>query len=151
MTKTLIIFTLLIFSHYGYGQQPLPKSTVQKMLIDFYVQYNTAWSTIKDNAVLIKRLDYLRRSFCTPSLYQKLRKDFETDGLDHDALINDEYTNVINLHTIKVNKVAGGDNRYVVSYMDSTLSPSYKPVYKKVIIYIEVALVNGQYKIAKVR
>ena len=97
--------------------------------------------------MLIKKLDSLRKKNCTVQLYNKLKKEFKIDGFDHDILINDEYTDVQHVKTINVRKDPVKQDDYVVSYIDSTLSPSYQPVEKKVILYVTVAKEDNNTKL----
>jgi hypothetical protein len=149
--KWLPIVLLILYSSCSYGQNDTSSDKATQMLREFYTSYNVAWSTTKDNDILIKKIDSLRRKYCTVALFNKLTKEFKTDGLDHDLLINDEYTDVQNIKTLNITKHPAKQDSYIVSYIDATLSPSYKPVKRKIILYVTVIKENGQYKISTVR
>ena len=124
------------------------------MLKAFYIVYNTAWSTsnLKTEQgahAFIKKLDSLQTEYCTIKLRKGLNKLFKKEGLDHDLLTNDEFTDIAHLKTLKIVKDESKTNAYTVSYVDhATLSPAYKPIDNTVIIHVTVAKENGRYKIA---
>jgi hypothetical protein len=122
------------------------KQAVQ-MLKEFYTAYNTVCSTTKGR-VQNRKLDSLQRKYCTKAAQKEL-KDFSTgEAADHDPLINDEYTDVAHLKTLKIVKDLSKTNAYIVSYVDHTLSGAYKPIDKTVVIHVTVEKENGVFKIA---
>ena len=146
--KNLLMFSLLLFL---LSNQEFSDEKAVHMLKIFYTAYNISWSSTKSNYALIKQIDSLRKKYCVIGLYNNLRKQFKIDGLDHDILINDEYTDSRHIKTITVLKDSPKINSYIVSYIDSTFSPAYKPINKKVILHVMVALEEGQYKIVSVK
>ena len=116
-----------------------------RMLKEFYTGYNTIWSTANGNT-LIKKLDSLQSRYCTVSYRKELKKEFKKVGLDHDELINDDYTDVAHLYTLKINKNAKKAGDYVVSYTVFSKDVSNKPTQIKIVINVTVAKENGDTK-----
>jgi hypothetical protein len=153
MKKTFIVFLFITSAIISKAQNSTSDQQVIQMLKEFYIAYNTAWatgklSTTKDAAILVKKLDSLQTKYCTIKLRKELKELYKKERLDHDLLTNDEYTNVEHLKTLKITKDETKANAYIVSYVDHTMSPAYKPIDKTVIIHITVAKESGIYKIA---
>ena len=121
------------------------------MLKEFYIAYNTAWSTTHNGFVLIRKLDSLKVKYCTLSLRKELKSEFKRVGLDHDELINDQETNVDHLNSLKVTKVPSKKDAYIVTYLAPILDGNNKPAEKKVLISVTVAIEGGTLKISSVR
>jgi hypothetical protein len=140
-----ILLSQFILKNQGHSQD----NQAKEMLKKFYTEYNIAWSTNK-GYVLIKKLDSLQSQYCTLTLRKELKKEFKRIGLDHDELINDDYTDEAHLNTLKIIKVPNKANGYVVSYTVFAKDVSNKPVQEKIVIHVNVAKVNGSFKIASV-
>ncbi|GAA4324337.1 hypothetical protein GCM10023149_25870 [Mucilaginibacter gynuensis] len=151
MKKALLLFFFLLNINLSFGQINSQEDPAAKMLKEFYTAYNVTWSTTKNDNVLIQDIDSLRKKYCTIELYNKLKKDFSIYGLDRDLLIKDEYTNVQYIKTLKVTKSTANNAIYIVSYIDSTLSPSYKPIKKNVVLNVMVVKEGLKYRIASVK
>jgi hypothetical protein len=120
------------------------------MLKEFYTAYNTAWATTNGN-ILIKKLDSLKSRYCTVVYQKELKKEFKEVGLDHDELINDDYTDVAHLNTLKVIKDTQKSSNYIVSYVVFSKDVSNNPTQIKIVIHVTVAKEGGAYKIASVK
>jgi hypothetical protein len=145
--KNIFLFLLFISGAITTKAQNASDKQAMQMLKEFYVAYNTVWSTDKYPR-LQKKLDSLQRKYCTIWLRKQLKELSKGEGADHDLLINDEFTDVPHLKTLKIIKDVSKPNAYIVSYVDHTMSPAYKPIDKTVIIHVTVAKENGSYKIA---
>jgi hypothetical protein len=108
------------------------KQAIQKIK-EFYIAYNTAWSANVAPKVLNRKLDSLKIKYCAITLMI----DLKGDG-DHDALINDQYTDVQHLKTLIVTKDPAKINSYIVSYIAPTTSPTNKLIEEKVVIHLTV-------------
>jgi hypothetical protein len=150
MKKLLFIFLFTASAIISKAQNNAGDKQAVQMLKEFYIAYNTAWSTtpVKDYRLLSKKLDSLQRKYCTIWLRKQLKELAKGEGADHDLLTNDEYTNVEHLKTLKIIKDPSKANAYTVSYIDHTMSPAYKPIDKTVIIHVTVAKESGSFKIA---
>ena len=143
------IILVLLFAQYYFisNAQVVPNDKrAIEMLKKFYTAYNTVYSTDK-YPLLQKRLDSLQKQYCTIWLRKQLKELAKGEGLDHDLLVNDECTDVAHLKTLKVVQDAK-PNTYIVSYVDHTFSPAYKPIDKTVFIHVTVEKENELYKIA---
>jgi len=153
MKKIFLVFLFVTSALVSEAQNSPSDEQAMQMLKAFYIAYNTAWATTKlktdqDAHTFIKKLDSLQTKYCTTKLKKELKELFKKEGLDHDLLINDEYTDVTHLKTLKIVKDPSKANMYTVSYIDHTLSPAYKPIDKTVTVNVTVAKENGTYKIA---
>lgn len=132
-----------------HAQNDIADNQAIQMLKEFYTSYNIAWSIHAAPDVLVKRLDSLQKKYCTIKLRNELKEEFKQDGLDHDLLINDEYTDIEHLKTLTITKDKTKVNAYVVSYVVHT-TRAYKPVDQKVIIHLTIAKEGDGFKIASV-
>ena len=151
IAKLFLSSFLILLYTCAFGQNENQDDQAIKMLKKFYTNYNLAWATIKDNHQLIKCLDSLRNTYCTNIFYQELKREFKIDGLDHDVIIKDEYTNETQINTISIKKDISKTGIYIVTYLDSTISPSYKPITNNVTLYVRLVKINGQFKISQVK
>ena len=126
--------TIIISSNiFAQSQQEVdPKQAIQ-MIKDFYIAYNTAWSANVTPKVLDQKLDELKMKYCAITLMIDLKGD-----IDHDVLIDDQYTDPQHLKTLTVVKNKTKANAYIVSYIAPTTSPYNKPTEEKVVIYLTV-------------
>jgi hypothetical protein len=147
MKKLFLILLFVSTTFISHAQIVTDNKAAVEMLKKFYIAYNTEWSTDKFPR-LQKRLDSLQNKYCTIWLKKQLKEMTRGEGSDHDLLINDEYTDVPHLKTLKVVNDLGKPNTYIVSYVDHTMSPAYKPIDKTVVIHVTVVKENGEYKIA---
>lgn len=125
-----IIHTSNIFAQAR--QEVEPKQAIQ-LIKEFYIAYNTAWSSNVSPKILDQKLDSLQWKYCAITLIVDLK-----GSVDHDILINDQYTDVQHLKTLSVSKDAHKLNTYTVSYLAPTTNPSDKPIEEKVIIHLTV-------------
>lgn len=147
MKKLFLILFFLSRAFITNAQNLTTDKVAVQMLKEFYTAYNTVWSTAKYPR-LQKKLDSLQRQYCTLWLRKQLKELAKGEGADHDLLTNDEYTDVAHLKTLKIVKDTTKPNYYIVSYVDHTMSPAYKPIDKTVVIHVRVAKENGSWKIA---
>jgi len=142
----ILLFVICVFSLKAQNNTSDPQ--VVQMLKEFYTAYNTAWASHLPATPLIKKLDSLQTKYCTIAARKELKKLLKASGLDHDALTNDEGTDVEHLKkTLKITKDPIKTNDYIVSYIDHTMTPAYKPIDKTVIIHVTVVKENGSFKI----
>ena len=120
------------------------------MLKEFYTTYNAAWAT-NNGSILIKKLDSLQSRYCTLPLRKELKKEFKRVGLDHDELINDDFTDVAHLNTLKVAVDPKKPNCYIVSYIVFAKDVSNNPTQEKIVIHVTVLKEKGSLKIASVK
>jgi hypothetical protein len=120
------------------------------MLKEFYIAYNTAWSSSKGYP-LIKKLDSLQSKYCTISYRRELKKEFKEVGLDHDELVNDAATDIEHLNTLNIIKDRSKVNEYIVSYIVVGKDASNKPLQERIVIHVMVTKEAGAYKIAAIK
>jgi len=75
----------------------------------------------------------LKLKYCAITLIVDLKGD-----IDHDVLINDQYTDIQHLKTLTVTKDKTKINSYIVSYIAPTTNPLNKPIEEKVVIHLTV-------------
>jgi hypothetical protein len=102
-----------------------PKQAIQ-LIKEFYIAYNTAWSSDSTPQELNEKLRDLKLKYCSIALMIDL-----SDDIDHDLLINDQYTDVAHLKTLTVHKDSGKKNSYTVSYIAPTTDPTNKAIEEK--------------------
>jgi hypothetical protein len=108
---TLFAFCFLLISSHCFGQAQ-NNPTIQ-MLKHFYRSYMTEISD--DNGRMMeKRLDSIRKEYCTPIFIKRLADD----SLDYDPLINAQDADKRWLKTLVIKKDTTKPNRYRVSYSD---------------------------------
>jgi hypothetical protein len=145
-----LLFIILFLPLIAQAQvNPSDKQAIE-MLKEFYTKYNTAWANT-NGKVLIKKLDSLQSEYCTSALRKELKKEFKRVGLDHDELINDDYTDVAHLNTLKITTDLHKANVYIVSYTVFTKDASNNPTQEKIVIHVSVVKENGSFKIASVK
>ncbi|HEY4327012.1 MAG TPA: hypothetical protein VGN20_23700 [Mucilaginibacter sp.] len=120
-------------NNFAQAQKEVDSKQAIQVIKQFYIAYNTAWSDNITPEILDQKLDALKMKYCAIALIVDLKGD-----IDHDVLINDQYTDVQHLKTLTVSKDPVKANSYVVSYIASTTSPSNKPIEEKVIIHLTV-------------
>jgi hypothetical protein len=108
------------------------KQAIQ-MIREFYIAYNTVWSARLSPQILNQKLDSLKMKYCAITLMVELKGD-----IDHDVLINDQYTDIQHLKTLTVSKDESKTNSYSVSYTAPTTNPLNKPIEEKVVIHLTV-------------
>jgi hypothetical protein len=130
----LIICAIIISSNLlAQAQTVIDSKQAIQMIKEFYIAYNTAWSANILPKVLDQKLDSLKMKYCAITLIIDLKGD-----IDHDVLINDQYTDVQHLKTLIVSKDPAKVNSYIVSYIAPTTDPLDKPIEEKVVIYLTV-------------
>jgi hypothetical protein len=120
-------------NNFARAQGEVESKQAIQMIKEFYIAYNTAWSANVTPKVLDQKLDELKMKYCAITLIIDLKGD-----LNHDILINDQYTDVQHLKTLTVSKDETKVNAYIVSYIAPTTSPSDKPIEEKVVIHLTV-------------
>jgi len=151
MKKLIFIFLFISSAFASKAQNDVAGTQAVQMLKEFYIAYNTAWSTTHNGYVLIKKLDSLQEKYCTLSLRKELKKEFKRVGLDHDELINDEFTDVAHLNTLRVTIDKNKPNNYIVYYTVFDKDASNKPIQIKIVIQVTVVKERGSFKIASVK
>jgi len=146
MKKLSLILLFVAGAFLSKAQNNVADAQAIQMLKEFYIAYNSEWISTVNPYPLQKKLDSLRRKYCTIQLRNKLKKM----DLDHDELINDQYTDIKHLKTLTVIKDPIKTNGYIVSYIAPTFDPTNKPVEEKIVIHVMVAKENGGFKIASV-
>ncbi|WP_426669705.1 hypothetical protein ACPPVU_00390 [Mucilaginibacter sp. McL0603] len=124
---------ILSSNNFVQAQNEVESKQAIQIIKEFYIAYNTAWSANIAPKVLDQKLDSLKMKYCAITLMICLKGD-----LDHDVLINDQYTDVRHLKTLIVSKAPTKGNSYIVSYIAPTTNPSNKPIEEKVVIYLTV-------------
>lgn len=148
-----IIITQLILLFHGnlvHAQKDTNNDQALQMLKEFYTEYNTAWIRwlgVKDNSILVKKIDSLEKKYCSLKMRAELKKEFKASGLDYDILRNNEGADEKSLKTLTVVKDKMKKYTYIVSYIYDTMSPSYKPITATVVIHIAVTKEKDGYKI----
>lgn len=145
--KTILVLSFTIFANSGcQAQQNDEDKRAISVIKNFYVLYNTEWST---NHGLDKRnkLDSLMNLYCTRNLISEVGEQY----LDHDMLIKDLYTTVDYLNTITVTKDSTRTATYIVSYDAPSEDPLGNDYVEKVIIYVTVVKEGESYKIDNVK
>jgi hypothetical protein len=158
MKKALIFFSTSVIilsssSCFAASENDSTEKQTLQMLKEFYTAYHTEWiatKTTKRFDILIKKIDSLERKYCSLSLRNKLKQEFKKGGLDNDLLTNNEGSDNKSLKTLTVIKDTTRINSYIVSYVYDTLSPSYKPITKEVVLHIKVIKEKGEFKIDSV-
>jgi hypothetical protein len=151
MKKAITLFLICIVTINGLAHtKSQGNSSEIAMLRKFYIEYNTAWANSNGN-ILIKKLDSLKSKYCTKNLRKELQAEFKRVGLDHDQLINDDYTDVAHLNTLNVTKENGKPNGYIVSYTVFTKDASNHPIQENIIVHVTVVKENGSFKIASAK
>jgi hypothetical protein len=150
MRKTLIFLIIFLGSSTIYCQaQCITSKNGAEVLTTFYKVYNIAWSTFNGD-ILVKKLDSLKKIYCSIKLKRQLDDEFKHTGLDHDMLIKDQYTDVRHLKSLVIKNDLKRANKYIVTYTASTVSASNKPIDVQVIIHVTLCRENGCLKIASV-
>lgn len=125
---------IVIFSNnFAQAQDEVEAKQAIQMIKEFYIEYNTIWSAVVTPKLLDQKLESLKMKYCAITLMIDLKGD-----IDHDALINDQYTDVQHLKTLIVSKDPAKINSYIVSYIAPTTNPSNKPIEEKVVIHLTV-------------
>jgi hypothetical protein len=129
-----ISFAIIISSNiFAQAQEKVDSKQAIQMIKEFYIAYNTAWSANVTPKVLDQKLDELKMKYCAITLMIDLKGD-----IDHDVLINDQYTDPQHLKTLTVLKNEAKSNAYIVSYIAPTTNPSNKTIEEKVVIHLTV-------------
>jgi hypothetical protein len=160
LSKIAITFLTLGAIGCASAQNTFNEEQAVKMLTEFYTAYNLAHATAESTAkfsptaasnTLIKQLDSLQKKYCTKELRRELSALFMKEGLDHDILINDYYTDANHLNTLTVLKVPIKKNEFTVSYIAPYTDPRGKPAEMKTVLHVTVVIEDGEYKIKTVR
>jgi hypothetical protein len=120
-------------NNFAQAQNEVESKEAMQMIKEFYIAYNTAWSSNISPKALDQKLDSLKMKYCSITLIIDLKGD-----IDHDVIINDQYTDVQHLKTLTVSKAPTKLNSYIVSYIAPTTNPSNKPIEEKVVIHLTV-------------
>lgn len=147
---SFLIVTIILISSMSYTHAQNNDKGIIEMLRNFYVAYNRVWSSDYDNLILVNKLDSLQQKYCTKGLQQKLKKLYKTDGLDHDVMINDIYTDIESIKSILIIKDLTKDNSYIISYPASIEDASNNKISATVTIHVIVKKINDLYKIESV-
>jgi hypothetical protein len=129
LTFTIMIGTINLV----HAQNEIDSKQAIQIIKQFYIAYNTAWSANVTSKELDDKLSELKYKYCAVTLWAELEGD-----LDHDILINDQYTDVPHLKTLTVSKNPKEINSYRVTYIAPTTDPFNKPIEEKVVINLSV-------------
>lgn len=135
LLKFFFISYALIYTSCTFAQtrrEVDPKQAIQ-LIKEFYIAYNTAWSSDVSPKILDQKLDSLQMKYCAVTLIVELK-----GSADHDILINDQYTDVKHLRTLSVSKDTHKLNSYIVSYIAPTTDASDKLIEERVVIHLTV-------------
>lgn len=106
---------------------------IVKLLKTFYVDYITESTTMPVN---LKRIDVIKRKYCTARFITKIEKQ----ELDYDVILNAQDCDLEWLKTLSVTKDSKRVNTYIVSYIDNFSK-------KKNAISLVVVSEKGEFKV----
>ena len=132
LTSCFVSF-LLFFGTYCQGQNKSSNDSAATMLKQFYTSYITASEQSLDE----KKLDLIKKQYCTKRILNRIAKDEE---LDADPFVQAQDTNIDWLRTLVINKDAQKSNVYNVSYEDTYTK-------KRIVIKLLVVKEGQKYKI----
>jgi len=100
---------------------------IKKMIKEFYTAYITqSLDTISSNEN-IEKLDSISQIYCTKSLLDSIKNEFENNELDYDPIINAQDTHPEMLKTMMINKNQKV-NKYKVMFLSDTYDSSFEEV-----------------------
>lgn len=103
------------------------ESDIKKMIKEFYTAYITqSLDTISPNKN-IEKLDSISQIYCTKSLLDSIKNEFENNELDYDPIINGQDTHPEMLKTMMINKNQKV-NKYKVMFLSNTYDSSFEEV-----------------------
>jgi len=103
------------------------ESEIKKMIKEFYTAYITqSLDTISPNKN-IEKLDSISQIYCTKSLLDSIKNEFENNELDYDPIINGQDTHPEMLKTMMINKNKKV-NKYNVMFLSDTYDSSFEEV-----------------------
>lgn len=144
------LFFVLFVTAYecGYSQNVPEDQQAIEMLRQFYI----AQSSIKFTPQNISKIDSLQKEYCSKKLQEKLRKQFQLTGLDHDLLTNDYGIDSLGIKTLLISKDPKQNNNYIVTYtiLDDVV-PGVSKKEIKVIINVTVQKENGKIKVDAIK
>jgi hypothetical protein len=103
------------------------ESEIKKMIKEFYTAYITqSLDTISPNEN-IEKLDSISQIYCTKTLLDSIKNEFENNELDYDPIINGQDTHPEMLKTMMINKNKKV-NKYNVMFLSDTYDSSFEEV-----------------------
>ncbi|MFP5471078.1 MAG: hypothetical protein ACLGGV_05745 [Bacteroidia bacterium] len=146
-----IKFLIMVFFINRCTAQGLVEDKCESIVKEFYIEHSKAWTKLPqpNPKELYFVLDSIQQKFCTNKLRKEAKEWFD-EG--HDLITNDWGVDDESISTIEVLKDSTTENRYVVSYIVKSypVSPT-KPVSKRVVLYVEVLLIDDLCKINSVK
>lgn len=133
----LLAFLLLTIHSHGQNVRDSSNSKILSTLNAFYKAYISEMSNagIPDE----KKLDEIKKKYCTPSLLKKLAKQ----EMDYDPFLNAQDSDINILKSISIKRNNQKDNQYLVSYIDSYSK-------KRILINLMMKNQNNNFKIDNV-
>ena len=139
-TKILLtLFTTAILSFnckLACSQSNSSDEQMVTMLKKFYTNYITESAGTADE----KKLDLIKRQYCTAELLKKIEQQLKTGALDYDPFIMAQDCDKEWLKTLKVKKDAVNNNIFLITYVDN-----YNK--KQITIHLRVIKQKDSYKI----
>jgi len=122
------------------AQTAVPGKQAIVMLKEFYTTYMTEVAGSGDPRISEKKLDVLKKRYCTAKLISRLPKLAEQT--DADPIINAQDSSPECVKTLLVKPDLKKPNQYIVSYNDGVSA---------VMIHVSLIQQNGRYMIDNVR
>jgi len=143
LMSLLLIVGLMFVTNYSYTQPQSGPSDRQAlaMLKEFYTAYITELSKWPLNT---KKLNEIKKKYCTVSLLNKINAQLESGKLDSDPLLQAQDVDISWLKTLSFNRTVKRLNTYTVSYLDTASN-------EKVIMYLTVIKQGEFFKISSVQ
>jgi hypothetical protein len=117
------------------------ESEIKKMIKEFYTAYITqSQDTISPNKN-IEKLDSISQIYCTKTLLDSIKNEFENNELDYDPIINAQDSHPEMLKTMMINKNKKAD-KYNVMFLSDTYDSSFEEV------NISIVKEGNKYKIS---
>lgn len=135
----------------GHAQDNTSEEHIITMIKEFYLANSNIWS-IPTNEIspntFNKKLDSLLEKFCTPSIRVDAKRYLNNGG--YDFITNEKGSIIVSPETISISKFPPQPNTYKVSYISIDFDASGKQIQKKVVLYVKVVNIDGNYKISAI-
>ena len=144
----LILISFVTAFECSYSQNNTEDQQALVMLKEFYIAQNKINFTLRD----IGKMDSLQKKYCTKKLQEKLKKQFQLTGLDHDLLTNDYGIDSLGIKTLTISKDPNQINNYIINYtiLDDVV-PKVSKKEIKVLINVTVKKENHILKVDDIK
>ena len=148
---SVVCIAIVFVSGCAPAQNSSSDKQAEQMLIDFYTQYITTFSTERDLRKMDEKLESLQRQHCTENFLRKIPEIIEQT--DADPILKAQDSNLSDLETLTVTKDSQSKSEFIVSYSYDLLmavNPD-KTVKQTVVVHLTLVKEDGIYKIDSVR